>query len=138
MPRRPAPSPLRLCPPGPVPRDAPKFVMPSIPLPTFQPVPVLPPTSIWISSQRRTHKNLPLPAIFQNTVSQGQRQVYGHMPSGSTSSVSSISSTLSWDSKCPSPVNAPIRGPWDHSGAMGSKLDFANVLAPLKPVAIGP
>jgi len=82
--------------------------------------------------------DLPPIANFQDPVSQDKHQVYGHMPPGSTSSVSSISSNLSWDFKSLSPVNAPIRGPWDHSGAMGSKLDFTDVLAPLKPVAISP
>lgn len=137
MPRRPAPSPLRLCPPGPVPRGTPKFVMPSIPLPTFQPPSVLPSHSARTCSRRRTHTELP-PLVFQDTRSQEPHQVYGHMPSGSTSSVSSISSTSSWDSKCPSPVNFQVRAPWNHSGAMGSKLDLTNVLAPLKPVAISP
>lgn len=137
MPRRPAPSPLRLCPPGPVPRGTPKFVMPSIPLPTFQPPSVLPSYSTRTASRHRTHRELPLP-VFQDSEPKEQHQVYGHMPSGSTSSVSSISSTLSWGSECPSPVNPQIRGPWDHSGTMGSKLDFTNILAPLKPVAISP
>lgn len=134
MRRRSAPSPLRLCPPGPVPRGTPKFVMPTIPLPTFQPVSVLPSTT-WTPSRRSTHRDLPPLDISQHPVSQEQHQVYGHNPPGSTSS---ISSTLSWDSKCPSPINAPVRGPWDHSGSMGSKLDLANVLAPPKPVAISP
>jgi len=138
MPRRPAPSPLRLGPPGPVPRGTPKYVMPSIPLPTFQPVAILPSTSAWIPSRRMTHRDLPPLAIFEDSVSQEQHQVYGHKPPGSTSSVSSISSASSWDFKCPSPVNAPIRGPWDHSGAMGSKLGSTDILAPLKPVAISP
>jgi len=138
MPRRPAPSPLRLCPSGPVPRGTPKFVMPSIPLPTFQPVSVLPSTSIFTSSRRRTDRGLPPLDIFQDPIHREHHQVYGHMPTGSTSSVSSISPTSSWDSKCPSPVNAQIRAPWNHSGPMGTKLDFTNVLAPLKPVAISP
>ena len=138
MPRRPAPSPLRLCPPGPVPRGTPKFVMPSIPLPTFQPASVLPSTSTWTSSRRGTYRDLPPLVASQDPVHREQHQVYGHMPTGSTSSVSSISSTSSWDSRCPSPVNAPIRAPWNHSGLMGSKLDFTDVLAPLKPVAISP
>lgn len=136
MPRRPAPSPLRLCPPGPVPRGTPKFVMPSIPLPTFQPPSVLPSHPTRTHSRRRTHRELPA-LVFRDFKAQEQHQIYGHMPHGSTSSVSSISSTLSWDSRCPSPVNSQVLGPWDHSGAMGSKLDLTNVLAPLKPVAIG-
>lgn len=138
MPRRPAPSPLRLSPPGPVTRGKPKFVMPTIPLPTFQPVSVLPSTSIWTSSRRGTDRVLSPLVIYQDPVYQGQHQVYGHMPSGSTSSISSISSISSWDSKCPSPVNPTMQAPWNHSGPMGNKLDLANVLAPLKPVAISP
>lgn len=138
MPRRPAPSPLRLCPPGPVPRGTPKFVMPSIPLPTFQPVAALPSISTWTSSRRTARRELPPLIVLQDTIPQEQHQIYGHMPSGSTSSVSSISSTLSWDSKCPSPVNAQVRAPWNHSGALGSKLDLTKVLAPLKPAAISP
>ena len=138
MPRRPAPSPLRLRPPGPVPRGASKFVMPSIPLPTFQPISVLPQTSTQAPSRRRTHRDLPLLVTFQGPASKEQHQVYGHKPPGSTSSVSSLSSTSSWDSKCPSPVNTLSRGPWDHSGTMGSKLDFTHLLAPPKPVAVSP
>lgn len=137
MPRRPAPSPLRLCPPGPVPRGTPKFVMPTVPLPTFQPASALPSYSTRTSTRRGTHREL-LPIGFQGSSPQEQHSVYGHMPSGSTSSVSSISSTSSWDSKCPSPVNTQIRGPWNHSGLMGTKLDLTNVLAPLQPVAISP
>jgi len=138
MPRRPAPSPLRLSPPGPVTRGKPKFVMPTIPLPTFQPASVLPSTSTWTSSRRRANRVLSPLVIYQDPVYQTQHQVYGHMPSGSTSSVSSISSISSWDSKCPSPVNPAMRAPWNHSGPMGSKLDLTNVLAPLKPAAISP
>ncbi|KAF9792087.1 hypothetical protein BJ322DRAFT_1027018 [Thelephora terrestris] len=135
MPRRPAPTPLRLCPPGPVPRGTPKFVMPSIPLPTFQPPSALSSYSTRTSSRRRSHRELP---VFQDSEPKEQHQVYGHMPSGSTSSVSSISSTLSWDSKCSSPVSSQVRGPWDHSGSIGSKLDISNILAPPQPVAISP
>jgi hypothetical protein len=137
MRRRSAPSPLRLGPPGPVPRGTPKFVMPSIPLPTFQPISVLPSYPTRTSSRRSTHRDIP-PLVASQDPGFQEHRVYGHMPRGSNSSVSSISSTLSWDSKCPSPVNSQIRGPWDHSGTMGGKLDLNNVLAPLKPVAISP
>ena len=124
MPRRPPPTALRLA-TGPTPtRSRSKHVLPSIPPPTFHPLPV------WVSQSSRA----PAPRETIQKMTQAELapldilSLTGVSGSGSASPVSAGSITAG--------RRKMIKGPWDHSGSISLEFDVESVLAPLEPVAI--
>lgn len=121
--RRAPPTALRLV-TGPIPpRSRPKHSLPSVPPPTFHPIPAS-------SSQP-----IPRPALERRT-----RINLTHFPSmdnlnfyGNGSGNSSPVSAGSCSTK-----GKVTRGPWDHSGSISMEFDVERVLAPPKPVAVSP
>jgi hypothetical protein len=132
MPRRPPPTALRLA-TGPTPRYNLKYVLPSIPLPIFHPLP--------ISRSHFTHASAP-----RHTIERRQRITHADLPpldipffadgNGSRSGNSSPTSASSTSMKAGS--GQILRGPWDHSGSISFDFDVESMLAPLKPAAVSP
>ncbi|KAI0273848.1 hypothetical protein BC834DRAFT_855841 [Gloeopeniophorella convolvens] len=109
MPRRPAPTPLRLIQGSLPPRGRSKFTMPSMPRPIFYPPAVVARCAAPRERQR------PVEGSASRSGSPGLEQT----PEGLESPGSSV------------------RGPWDHSGTISIPLDAGTVVAPPK-AAMGP
>lgn len=132
MPRRPPPTALRLA-TGPTPRYNLKHVLPSIPLPTFHPLPISGSYSNYASAprhtterrQRITHAELPPLDIPFFADGNGSR-------SGNSSPTSAGSTSMKAGG------GQIVRGPWDHSGSISFEFDVESMLAPLKPVVVSP
>lgn len=133
--RRPAPSHLRLVnPAGPVPKGTQKHILPSIPLPTFQP-PVV--------QKRVTHRELPPlitsldapPSLDPRSSSRRSSNESERGWPWNYRSHSASSSTSSLNSICNANFET-MRGPWDYSSPV--RIDVESLLAVPKPVAVSP
>lgn len=129
MPRRPRPTALRLV-TGPTPsRYQLKHVLPSIPLPTFHPHHVCESNSLHVHTltqtierhQRMTHRELP------------PQQIQFRSGAGSGNTTPDSAGIIEGPR-----TKRVIKGPWNHSGSITLKFDVEKVLAPLKPVVVGP
>ncbi|KAI0928233.1 hypothetical protein AcV5_005862 [Taiwanofungus camphoratus] len=156
MPRRPAPTPLRLI-EGPLPsRGQPKHTLPSFPRPAYHPpvhivrgpaprkraLVILEPEE---PHPHMSHAQLPplaIPAeegyeiVASSPTSAGSGSSEGQRSRASGNSVR----TDGGRSRSPSPPSvAPIRAPWDrHARGFSLDLDLEAILAPPRPVAINP
>jgi len=152
MPRRPAPSPLRLV-DGPLPRRGkPKHTLPSIPRPAFHP-----PTRLTegAAPRERARSFTPEPALPREhtTLSElpplaipllsGSSSPTSSSYSGSTvgrrSRTSSESSRLSGERSRLSMDEVKVHGPWEkHARSFSLPIDINTVVVPPRPVAINP
>ncbi|KDQ60577.1 hypothetical protein JAAARDRAFT_31544 [Jaapia argillacea MUCL 33604] len=143
MPRRPAPTPLRLVAGPTPPRGQPRHTLPSVPRPTFYPPssvprgpvtrartgsPDLPSSSLPLMEPdvniRLTHKHLPPLAIPQMNVRPSPQ---GRRSSSTSSSYSSSGSTGDF-----------VRGPWDHSSSITVPVDLESLITIPKPAMVSP
>jgi len=132
MPRRPPPTALRLATGPTPPRYNPKHVLPSVPLPTFNPLP--------ISGSHSTHASAP-----RQTIERRQRITHTEVPpldipffAAGNGSGSGNNSPTSAGSMQAGGGKILVRGPWDHSGSIPFEFDVESILAPLKPVVVSP
>ncbi|KAG6820784.1 hypothetical protein H0H93_011549 [Arthromyces matolae] len=109
MRRRAPPSSLLLVPGPTPPRNTPKHKLPSVPLPTFYPIPSIREST---TPTRGRSRSFVLPKF--NLVAETADE-----PACTIDTTAAVKQ----------------RGPWDHSGCIKLTIDVENVLAPLEPVA---
>ena len=125
MPRRPPPTALRLATGPTPPRSRPKHVLPSVPLPTFHPLPISESHSSHAPAPRQTAQKMSrteLPPLDIPFLAGGN---------GNNASPISADSMRAGKPKI-------IKGPWDHSGCISLEFDVESMLAPLKPAIVSP
>lgn len=146
MPRRPAPSPLRLH-QGPLPaRGQPKHTLPSLPRPAFHPpVQAAPgPAPRSRAQSLAEHDEPPMHSTARERlpgVAAQPRSSFGSTRTSTDSGASSpVSAAASREGDAPpaaGTASAPVvRGPWDHSASIKVVLDISDVLPPPAPAAL--